>query len=72
MKIRHMLLRSTQFYATKILQKGPLSKAEISEKLGQKVISGQLNKVIREMLSKNEISCTIPENQTAGFKNINY
>lgn len=45
----------------KALTGGPLSKAEISEKLGQKEISGQLNKVIRSLRQRDLIECTIPE-----------
>jgi Fic family protein len=44
-----------------ILKAGELSKAEISNKLGQKEISGRLNQVIREMLKKQIIEYTIPE-----------
>jgi hypothetical protein len=37
---------------TKLLQKGPLSKSEISNLLGQKQISGQLKKVLRELVKE--------------------
>ena len=36
-------------------------KAEISLSLGQKEVSGQLNKVIRELLAEQKIKMTIPE-----------
>jgi len=39
----------------------PLSKAELSALLGQKEISGQLNKIIRELLQKKVIEYTIPD-----------
>jgi hypothetical protein len=44
-----------------ILKSGEFSKAEISNKLGQKEISGRLNQVIRELLRKEIIEYTIPE-----------
>ena len=43
------------------LQQGPLSKAEISIKLGQKEVSGQLNKVVRALVSQRIIEPTIPD-----------
>ena len=36
-------------------------KSEISLSLGQKEVSGQLNKVIRELLAEQKIEMTIPE-----------
>ena len=44
----------------KCLAGGPLSKAELAATLGQKGISGQLNKVVRELLVKGKIEYTIP------------
>ena len=38
-----------------------MGKTEISLVLGQKEVSGQLNKVIRELLAENRIEYTIPE-----------
>jgi len=38
-----------------------LSKSELSARLGQKEVSGQLNKVIRSLLAKWQIEYTIPE-----------
>ena len=38
-----------------------VGKAEISLALGQKEVSGQLNKIIRELLAENRIEYTIPE-----------
>lgn len=43
-----------------MLANEPLSKAEISSRLGQKEISGQLNKVIRLLLADRNIEYTIP------------
>ena len=39
----------------------PLSKAELSKNLGQKEISGQLNKVIRKLLADRMIEYTLPD-----------
>ena len=38
-----------------------LSKAEISKVLGQKEISGQLNKIVRKLLKEGYIEYTIPD-----------
>jgi predicted HTH transcriptional regulator len=46
---------------TKLLQKGPLSKSEISNQLGQKQISGQLKKVLRELVKEEVLSFTLPD-----------
>ena len=43
------------------LQKGPMTKSDIVKGLGQKAVSGQLNKVIRALLSDRAIEYTIPE-----------
>jgi len=43
-----------------LLKNAPLSKSGISSHLGQKEISGQLNKVIRELLKEKHIELTIP------------
>ncbi|MFA6004213.1 MAG: ATP-dependent DNA helicase [Elusimicrobiota bacterium] len=42
-----------------LLQDGPLSKAQISARLGHKSISGQLNKIIRGLVGQGAIVCTI-------------
>jgi ATP-dependent DNA helicase RecG len=52
----------------RLLQSGPRSKAEISEYLGQKGVSGQLNKVTRMLLSKGFIEYTIPEKPNSGLQ----
>jgi len=46
---------------TKLLKKGPLSKSEISKRLGQKRTSGQLNKVMKELLAEGIVAYSIPE-----------
>ena len=43
------------------LADSPLSKAELSASLGHKEISGQLNKIIRMLISDETIEYTIPE-----------
>lgn len=43
-----------------LLSQGPLGKKEISNGLGQKEVSGQLNKVIRVLLADQTIEQTIP------------
>jgi ATP-dependent DNA helicase RecG len=44
-----------------LLRSGALSKAELSAGLGQKEVSGQLNKVIRLLLADQSIEYTIPD-----------
>jgi ATP-dependent DNA helicase RecG len=44
-----------------LLKKSALSKAEISSRLGHKKISGQLNKIIRRLLTTQTIEYTIPQ-----------
>ena len=43
------------------LADGPLSKADLSRRLGQKKISGQLNRVMRLLVADGSIGYTIPE-----------
>ena len=43
------------------LANGPMSKADLSRNLGQKRVSGQLNKVIRNLLAHETIEYTIPD-----------
>jgi ATP-dependent DNA helicase RecG len=45
----------------RLLRSGPFSKAELSARLGQKGVSGQLNKIIRSLLAKRQIEHTIPD-----------
>lgn len=44
-----------------LLKNAPLSKSEISARLGQKEVSGQLNKIIRGLLKEKHIELTIPD-----------
>ena len=44
-----------------LLSNGPMAKSALSIGLGQKEISGQLNKVIRQLLANKIIKFTIPE-----------
>ena len=43
-----------------LLKEGPLSKSEISKKLGHKQISGRLKKVLHHLLAQGAIAYTIP------------
>jgi ATP-dependent DNA helicase RecG len=45
----------------RLLIQAPLSKAELSTSLGHKEISGQLNKIIRELLQNETVEYTIPD-----------
>ena len=45
----------------RLLANGPMSKADLSRSLGQKRVSGQLNKVIRNLVTHGTIEYTIPE-----------
>ena len=45
----------------KQLADGPMSKTELSSRLGQKKISGQLNKVIRLLVTDGRVAYTIPD-----------
>jgi predicted transcriptional regulator len=49
----------------RILAERPAGKAEISARLGQKRVSGQLNKVVRALLDAGMIEHTIPEKPTS-------
>ena len=44
-----------------LLADGPLSRSELSKKLGQKEVSGQLKKVFRDLLTDKMIEYTLPE-----------
>ena len=48
-----------------LLANGPLSKALISAALGQREISGQLNKIIRLLLADRTIEYTLPQRPTS-------
>ena len=45
----------------KLLATGPIPKSELSKKLGHKKISGQLNKVVQNLLDDQMIEYTLPE-----------
>ena len=51
---------SLEIRVLRLLQAGPLAKSELSEGLGQKEVSGQLNKVVRALLERGAIEYTIP------------
>ena len=44
-----------------LLADGPLSRSELSKKLGQKEVSGRLKKVFRDLLADRMIEYTLPE-----------
>jgi ATP-dependent DNA helicase RecG len=44
-----------------LLKDNPLSKSDLSARLGQKSVSGQLNKVIRQLLTEEYVELTIPD-----------
>jgi len=48
-----------------LLTDGPMSRSELSQQLGHKEISGQLNKVVRELLTDKMIEYTLPEKPTS-------
>ncbi len=52
---------SLEVRVLRLLTSGPLAKAELSSGLGQKEISGHLNKLIRLLLADKAIEMTIPE-----------
>ena len=48
-----------------LLADGPMSKSELSTKLGHREVSGQLNKVVRNLLTGGMIEYTLPEKPTS-------
>lgn len=52
---------SLAFRVISILSERPLGKAELAAALGLKTVSGQLNKVVRELIDRNLIAYTVPE-----------
>ena len=46
----------------------PMSRLELSRKLGQKKISGQLNKVIRLLMRERSIEYTLPDKPQSRFQ----
>ncbi|UUX92154.1 Fic family protein [Methanoplanus endosymbiosus] len=45
----------------RMLYDGPMSKSLISKRLGKKTVTGQINRVIRQMLADKYIEYTVPE-----------
>jgi len=45
----------------RLLAKAPMRKRDISAALGQKEVSGQLNKIIRKLLANGLIETTVPD-----------
>ena len=52
----------------RLLAAEPMSKTELSMNLGQKKISGQLNKVVRSLVDKEKIAFTRPETPRSRFQ----
>ena len=48
-----------------LVSEGPLSKSELSKKLGHKEVSGQLNKVVRNLRTDQVIEYTLPDKPTS-------
>ena len=48
-----------------LLANAPMPKAELSKRLGQKEISGQLNKVVQDLLKNKMIEYTLPDKPTS-------
>ena len=46
----------------------PMSRLELSRKLGQKKISGQLNKIIRLLMRERSIEYTLPDKPQSRFQ----
>jgi ATP-dependent DNA helicase RecG len=54
--------KSLELRVLEILEaRGPMSKSALSTALGQKEVSGSLNKIIRRLLVEQKVSYTIPE-----------
>lgn len=56
-----LLPEDMQSKVIKLLATGPMPKSELSKKLGHKRISGQLNKVVQDLLDDQMIEYTLPE-----------
>ena len=52
-----------------MLANEPLSKAQISSRLGHKEITGQLNKVMRLLLAEGNIEYTLPDKPGSRLQN---
>jgi ATP-dependent DNA helicase RecG len=44
-----------------LLEAGALSKAEMSQRLGQKSVSGPLNHLVRTLLRSGKVAYTLPD-----------
>jgi len=51
-----------------MLKRQSLSKIEISQRLGQKEISGRLNQIIRQLLAEHLVEYTIPDKPASGLQ----
>ena len=51
-----------------LLAEGPLSKSELSKRLGYKQLSGQFNKVFRNLLTDEMIEYTLPEKPRSRYQ----
>ena len=49
------------YHILRMLYDKPISKSAISKKLGQKTVTGRLNRVIRQLLADEYIEYTVPE-----------
>ena len=58
-------LESLRNRVVNLLSEEMLSKSEISKRLGQKRTSGQLNKVMKELLAEGVVAYSIPEKPTS-------
>ncbi len=54
-------IESLEVRVLRLLEGGPMAKAELSKGLGQMKVSGQLNKVVRLLLNDQTIEYTIPD-----------
>ncbi len=52
---------SLELRVLRLLRDAPAGKAEISRRLGQKDVSGQLNKIMRELLADGAVAYTLPD-----------
>ncbi len=51
-----------------ILMDGAIAKQDISIKLGQQAVSGQLNKIVRDLLQEGVIEQTIPDKPNSSLQ----
>ena len=53
--------KGLKFSVLNLLTRGPMQKSELSRNLGQRVVSGPLNAVVRRLLNEQMIEYTLPE-----------